>query len=497
MKYIKTYIFLAGFAITGVEMAASRLLAPYFGTSHVVWANVIGVILLAMAVGYTIGGKLVDKYPLERSMFGIGALGALVLAVLPLVSHILLLPLSQGLLETEMSIVVMTFFATLLLFGLPIFLLAMLSPFAVRLLSTDIHIVGSRSGSLSFWSTLGSIAGIYVTSFLLIPVLGVRESIWLFSILLFVPSIIKLPKKPLFSMFFVALVVVSYIIPTSPAVAFGTLRHQEESQYQHIKVVEMQDGTRYLYFNEGQGIQSAYNPSNDFLGMYYDYSALFPSFDRFKEKEELNVLILGYAGGTIGKLLHKYAPEGMKVSIDAVEIDPSVTQLSKQYFDVQESERNMYTMDGRTFLGMTQKKYDIVIVDAYSQEIYIPAHMITKEFFDAIKSVLSPEGLIAFNINVRDTNGALFQGTAATLQSVGLETNYYHVPDSYNHWVLASVSPLTVEVSIENTVLQAMRDRWTSGFTQVNRATGEIFTDNKSPVDMLIHKEILSELMVR
>lgn len=499
MKHIKGYIFLAGFAITGVEMAASRFLAPYFGTSHIVWANVIGVILLGMAIGYAVGGKLVDKYPSEKGLFGIGALGAIILAFLPVVANILLTPLSKGILQTEMGIILATFIATLILFGCPIFLLAMLSPYAVRLLSNDVNIVGSRSGSLSFWSTLGSILGIYITSFFLVPFVGIRESVWLFALLLFIPSILYLPKKLMFSSFFVAVILVSYFIPATPAAAFGTLLHQEESQYQHIKVVADAQNTKYLYFNEGQGIQSVYNPAKPLLGMYYDYAALFPLLSRFSAKKDLNVLVIGYAGGSIGKLMHAYAPSDMTLHIDGVEIDPNVTKLSKEYFGVQDNERALYTMDGRTFLKQVNKQYDIVIVDAYSQEIYIPPHMITREFFTEIADKLSSEGVLAFNINVRDIDGELFQGTMKTLQAAALQTYYMHVPDSYNHWVLGtktaslepSFSTLPEDVAPLSTI-------WKEGFTIMPPVTkGEVFTDNRSPVEMLIHGEILGELLQR
>lgn len=496
MKHIKAYIFLAGFAITGVEMAASRFLAPYFGTSHIVWANVIGVILLAMAIGYAVGGKLVDKYPAEKSLFGIGALGAVILAMLPVVADILLMPLSKGLIQSEAGVILATFVATLILFGCPIFLLAMLSPYAVRLLSTNVEVVGARSGSLSFWSTLGSILGIYITSFFLVPFLGVRESVWIFAALLFIPSVFFLPKKLMFSAFFMAVLLVSYFIPTTPAVAFGTLLHQEESQYQHIKVVNDAQNTNYLYFNEGQGIQSVYNPNKPLLGMYYDYAALFPSFSRFESKQDLNILIIGYAGGSIGKLMHQFAPDGMNIHIDGVEIDPNVTKLSREYFGVNDEERTIHTMDGRTFLSNTDKKYDIVIVDAYSQEIYIPPHMITKEFFTQVKNVLSPEGIMAFNINVRGVKGELFQGTMKTLQAAGLLTQYFHVPNSYNHWVVGTQTELQADFQLVPSSLTLLAEGWKNGFTAMPAVQGaEIFTDNRSPVEMLIHGEIFEELL--
>lgn len=491
MKFIKVYIFLAGFAITGVEMAASRFLAPYFGTSSVVWANVIGVILLAMALGYATGGRLVDRYPAEEMLYRFGAIGAVILGILPLVGNLVLLPLSGGLLHTDLGIILATFLATLLLFGLPIFFLAMLSPYAVRLLSDDLSVVGSRAGALSFWSTLGSILGIYVTSLYLIPFVGVRETIWLFAVCLFIPSVFRLSRRlPLVALAVVVLLL-NVLVPPRPALAFGTLLQMQESTYQHIKVVE-QNGTRYLYFNEGEGVQSIYNPALGWTGEYYDYAAPLLLLERFAGKKDLHVLVLGYAGGTIGKLLHRGAPAGMQVHIDGVEIDPVVTRLSKEYFGVTEDERTMHTMDGRSFVHQATKKYDLIVIDAYSQEIYIPPHMITKEFFSEVASALTPEGIIIFNLNVLDTSSPLFTGALNTLAAAGLQSQSLAVGNSYNHWIVASKDSIHFVFNgvTEDPRMLALLKAW-EDVRPLPMPPGLVFTDNNSPVEMLVHGEIL------
>lgn len=474
-------------------MAASRFLAPYFGTSSIVWANVIGVILLALAVGYHVGGRLADRYPSRQVFFGCGALGAVILAFLPFVSALVLQPLGQGLLQTPGGLVLATFVASLLLFGVPVFFFAMLSPFAVRLLSSDLAVVGSRSGSLSFWSTLGSILGIYITSLYLVPLVGVRESIWLFSALLLIPSLFFLPRRlPLTALVLLVFGTTVLVAPVPQSFAAGKVLHTQESTYQFLRVLEDAAGTRLLSFNEGQGVQSMYTPGKIWTEAYYDYAAPLPLLERFAGKSELKVLILGYAGGTVGKILRAGAPASMRVEIDAVEIDPVVSDLSTRYFGVTPEERQLFTMDGRSFVQLTEKTYDLVIIDAYSQEIYIPPHMMTQEFFGEVRSRLTPEGVVAFNINVLSTEGRLFQSALATVQSAGFTVYDVPVPRAYNRWILASATPLAPEfVALEDARVREIAAYVTSTMSGLQAQAGAtVMTDNRSPVEFFIHEEI-------
>lgn len=499
MRSIKLYIFLAGFSITGVEMAASRFLAPYFGTSSIVWANVIGVILLAMALGYALGGRIADRNPKPEMMFRIGGIGALVLSLLPFVQDVLLSPLSGRLIESGTGLVLGTFFGTLLLFGLPILFLGMLSPYAVRLISEDVAVLGKRSGSLSFWSTLGSILGIYLTSLYLIPFFGVRESIWLFAVLLLLPSLWGSHLRIFLGTFVLFCISLQILLPAGTPVAFGALLEERESTYQHIKVVEDANGVRYLYFNEGEGIQSIYNPDQPWTGQYYDYIAALPYLERFSEKTTLETLILGYAGGSIGTLLQAHAPQTMDIHIDGVEIDPVVTELSREYFGVKDTDRTMFTMDGRSFVRHTEKKYDVIVVDAYSQEIYIPPHMITIEFFKELADLLTEDGIIVFNLNALDTQTPLFQGMVRTLEVAGLQVQQLPIMGTYNHWVIASVDPVLPRFPVvEDERLQEIFQSWVSQMNIMKSSDKAItFTDNNSPVEMLVHGEILEGLWGR
>lgn len=494
LKSIKAYIFLAGFAVTGVEMAASRFLAPYFGTSSVVWANVIGVILLALALGYTAGGRLADRFPNRQLFFSLGGVGAMILALLPFAGSLVLKGLSAGLLQTSGGLIVATFLASLLLFGFPVFFFACLSPFAVRLLSQEVSVVGARSGALSFWSTLGSILGIYVTSLYLVPVVGVRESIWIFSALLFFPSVAFLPKKiPVLTAFVLVFTTSFILVPPAKSYAAGQILHEQESTYQFLRVVENAEGTRLLTFNEGQGVQSMYNPRRVWTGAYYDYAAPLPLLKRFSGKKELSILVLGYAGGTLGKILRASAPKDMQITIDAVEIDPVVTELSKQYFGVRDDERTMYTMDGRSFLQQSKKQYDLIFIDAYSQEIYIPPHMLSTEFFSEVAAHLTPEGLAAFNINVVSNEGKLFQSAIATVRSAGLSVYDMAVPGSYNHWILASKQDFVAEFApVTEDPLRNLVEYFSTNLHEVFAPSFVApLTDNRSPVELFIHEEIL------
>jgi len=497
MKLLIAYVFLAGFTITGVEMAASRFLAPTFGTSLIIWTNVIGIILLALAFGYAIGGRIADKHPDQKHFFLLGVVGSVLLFLLPFVAQSFLLYLLPYGIHSEIMNVITTFLASLILFGIPVFFLAMLSPFAVRLASKDVKVVGSKAGTLSFWSTLGSILGIYMTSFFFIPYVGIKETMWVFAALLFVPSVLMLPKKKVLSLIGISVFGISSLLyPVDKAFAYGTLQFETESVYQHIKVSETENGMRYLFFNEGVGIQSVYHPEKILTDLYYDYYLSLLNLARFEEKEELNVLILGYAGGTIGKLFHTFTPEGMTIHIDGVEIDPTVTELSKTYFGVTEEERDIYNMDGRSFLYTTEKDYDIIIVDAYSQEIYIPPHMITVEFFEQLREALTTEGVISFNLNSLGTDSPLFQATAASMEEANIVVRHLSIPDSLNFMVMGTKDgkPFGQRATTEETAIPFIT-YFLEFYSFFERSPDALlFTDNKSPIETLIHGDIFEAM---
>lgn len=489
-----------------LEMAASRFLAPYFGSSTIVWANIIGVIMAALALGYGLGGRIADKHPHFPVFYGVGIFGAMLLSLLPLVVQIFLNPITGSILTLPYWEVLGSFLMSVLLFGVPVTFLAMLSPYAVRLASSEIASVGSHAGGLYSWSTVGSILGVYLSTFITMPFFGIKETMWIFASLMLILSITGIlltsrsstRKTWLLLLFPIPVVFLTQMI-TIPVSAKVLV--QKESLYQHIKVLEKDPNTRYLVFNEGGGIQSVYHPDNSLTGFYYDPYPLFALQEGWQNKKELNVLIIGYAGGTIGKLFYKMQPPGQKIHIDGVEIDPEVTALSKQYMGVRDEERTMFTQDGRTFLKSSTSKYDIIIIDAYTREHYIPPHLITQEFFKEVSDHLAKDGRVLFNINAKSQDSLLLSTTVNTLYTVFPYVESMHVKGSYNYILTAGAQKMLFPKDIP----MYLTDELKTLYIRLSSSLGEamkspaagIFTDDKNAIEHMTNSDILDVAFAR
>src|SRR5918999_5613493 len=170
-------VFSAGAGSLATEIGAARLLAPYFGNSTIVWANVIGLVLASLALGYWLGGRLADSRPNQR-LLGAIVLGAgLIVATIPFVSKPFLDRAVEGIDELSVGAAVGSFFGVLLLFAPPVTLLGMVAPFAVRLAVTDVASAGSVAGRLYALSTVGSLVGTFASALLTIPLIGTQRTL--------------------------------------------------------------------------------------------------------------------------------------------------------------------------------------------------------------------------------------------------------------------------------------------------------------------------------
>lgn len=502
MRFLSFFVCINGLSIMAIEMAASRYLAPYFGSSTIVWANIIGVIMGALAIGYFLGGKLADRFP-EKHAFYISALvGSVVVAFIPLLVDAAVLPIAGNVLHVPFWEVVGSFLVAVFFFGIPIAFLAVLSPYSVRIANSEVAHVGSITGKLYAWGTIGSVLGVYVSTFLTIPYFGVRETIWGCAFMLFLLASIGIGfsyvKKyvSVALLLFVGAIGTSLFVRSAHATLVQKVLVDKETLYQYVRVIENSEGARYMIFNEGGGIQSVYNPHKILTGFYYDYYPLFQYDKALVAKKELSVLVIGYAGGTIGKLFHTMTASGTRLHIDGVEIDGEVSSLSKQYMGVREDERILYTQDGRSFLQEhKEKQYDIIIVDAYTREQYIPPHLITKEFFQEISQHLNGEGMLLLNINAQHKDSPLLHATVATIQSALPAVDVYSVADSYNYiiragqnlqqWDVTGLSQnfaeLVQKIQVAHTPLAAL-------------GSVPIFTDNKNNVEQLTNADIWAVL---
>ena len=478
-----------------LEMCASRLLAAYFGTSLFIWASVIGLILVYLTAGYFIGGRLADRYPSVQVLCTITAMAALAISVLPFISQSILTWSITGLSQVSVSIFFSSLLGTILLFALPVTLLGLVSPFAIRLVTKDIGKSGSTSGSLYAISTLGSILGAFLPILWLIPTFGVRRTMLILGVLLFAASLwgLRLRWRPAFS-----LVLIALVLPLGPLKDIPNLIYEQESLYNYIQVTQLPDGSRDLILNEGQAIHSIYypDPKSILTGWYWDYFLAAPYFNAGFTPQKLHrVGIIGLAAGTIA---HQFTSVYGPVPIDGVEIDPAIVDVGRKYFAMNESNLHVHVQDGRTYIETTQAKYDVVAIDAFQQP-YIPFQLTTREFFTTIRSHLSSTGVVALNTAHTTHDYRLVQAFINTMSQVFPSVYVFNVPGTFNTEIMATVQPTSITTFRANlarfpstSTMGQVASEVSPVVTQGHSDRGLIFTDDRAPIEQITDQLLLS-----
>ena len=176
-RYLYFTVFLAGMGTLAAEFGASRLLQMRFSSINLVWAVIIGLILICFAFGYAVGGRWADRSPHYQTLYTIMAWGGFTLGMIPFVAQPVLLAAASASDTLNLGIMAGTFLSTLVLFSVPVTLLAMVSPFAIRLSLDDPARAGNVAGTLSAISTIGSVLGAFLPNLLLFPTIGASRSI--------------------------------------------------------------------------------------------------------------------------------------------------------------------------------------------------------------------------------------------------------------------------------------------------------------------------------
>lgn len=491
-------VFVAGMGSLAVEFCASRLLAPYFGTSLYVWGALIGLVLLYLSAGYVLGGRLADRHPDPELLFQITAWAGLWVGLIPLVSYPILLASQQGFASLSAGLVLGTLLAVLLLFAVPVILLGTVSPFAIRLLLTDVRTGGGTAGRVYALSTAGSILGTFLPVFWFIPTYGTRPTLVGFAAILVATSLVGLwPRRRLYLAFAAALAVTWVLLPSGikPAQQ-GRLLYERDSAYNYIQVVQVGDRTELL-LNEGLAIHSVYSAQPGPLG-YWDYFTIAPAFRPAAAAwtPPRRVALLGLAGGTAATQLTRAYGRG--VEITGVEIDPALVDVAHRYFHLDEPNVHPVVDDARYWLDTRAGRYDLIGIDAYSQP-YIPFHLTTEEFFRSVRAHLAPGGVAAINVGRTATDYRLVAALAQTMAAVFPSVFLVDVPGWDNTIVYASASPLTpadvqhnLELAAPAAVADTAAGALDAGDLRVSPYHGRPFTDDLAPVERLIDEIIFS-----
>ncbi len=481
-------VFAAGAGSLATEICASRLLAPYFGNTTVVWANVIGLILVYLSVGYWVGGRFADRHPHPRVLGGILLIAAGAISVLPFIAHPFLQLALQGFSALSIGVVAGSFFATLLLFSIPVCLLGMVSPFAVRLAMRDVGTAGAVAGRLSSLATLGAIAGTFAPALVLIPAMGTQRTLLCAALLTCAAAVPLLPRRaPL-----VAAVVTGLMLIPPGAVkpAVGAVL-ERETQYQYVQVVHAADGRTTLRLDDGLADQSVYRPGTVLTGGEWDMPLVVPSLLGHPLR---GALVIGNAGGTMARALaHEYPG----VRVDGVEPDPEVTAIGRTVMGMADVPRlRVVAGDGRAFLATTTRRYDLIVIDAYRQA-YVPFWLVTQEFFELARRHLTPGGAIAFNIARVPGDDRLDRAVSGTLATVFPDVRVWPAL-RFNELVVGLDRRLT-SANLDERLralpddLQVLAPLLTAQLETV-APLADPLTDDRAPVEWLTDRALLEEI---
>jgi spermidine synthase len=502
-RYLLLTVFFSGMTTLAAELAASRLIGAVYGTSNIVWASIIGLILIYLTAGYFLGGWWADRNPSPPPMFRVIAWGAFTLGLVPYVASPVLKSAAHAFEGLQAGVLAGSFLGVLILFSIPITLLGTVSPFAIRLSISDPMDAGKISGRIYAISTLGSFLGTFLPTLYTIPALGTRLTFLIFSLLLLLIALTGLiltdSWRSAFKLFWMplALIVLAIVarnlsIKESPGQLF-----ESESAYNYIQVQEVNDFT-VLRLNEGQGVHSIFQPDNIRYGGPWEQFLVGPFLYKHKLPQDVkSMAIIGLAAGTTARLA-AIVYDG--IQIDGFEIDEEIVAVGREYFALNIENLNVVIGDGRLNLELSTKNYDIIAVDAYRPP-YIPPHMTTLEFFSIAKSHLTKNGTLTINAASVPGDRRLVNGLASTLSMLFPSVYTLDVPGSLNTMIYATVSPTSIDDFVKNLdrlkkvgsihpLLIEVMSTATANLGDDYEKT-EIFTDDRAPIEWIVNDMVL------
>ena len=506
-RYLYFAVFSSGLATMASEMAASRLLGNVFGSSNLVWASIIGLILIYLTAGYFLGGRLADKRPEHKTLFSVMLWGGFAIGVVPLVSRPILKLAATAFDNLQMGDLLGSFVVVMVLFIIPITLLGMVSPIAIRLAITTPEESGQISGRIYAISTMGSFIGTFLPVLLLIPLLGTTNTFITVSVFLMLVALVGLVLDQGWKKTFIWLWMPVALTITALSWAGGTFKDtpgqviELESAYNYIEVVE-DDGYTMLRLNDGQGVHSMYNPEViDYGGPWQQFLAG-PFFYPDTGLEDVErIAIIGLAAGTTARQATAvFGP----LPIDGYEIDPEIIAVGEEYFGMDLPHLNAYAQDGRWGLFTSEEEYTLVAIDAYRPP-YIPWHLTTQEFFQLVEDHLTEQGVVVINVGRSPSSRALIDAMVTTLQTVFPSVHVMDIPYTLNTMVYATKQPTEIEDLIGNylalrgdpathpLLLHAIEQ--TILYEQPLPAPTVVFTDDKAPVEWVVNRMVLEFML--
>ena len=495
--------FFAGVSVMAVELGASRLMAPYFSSSQIVWTVIIGVIMIAMAIGNLWGGKLADKTNSPDRLYGRILIAAIWIALIPFAGRWLIAGVSLLLATfvTKNFLVWAALAACLVIFAFPCVLLGTVTPSLTKFTVDNLDDTGKTVGRLNALNTIGSIIGTFVPTFITIPTVGTAATFLIFAGVLAAIGIVyfAFARKRMLKGIVAAVVIVGlcFTLPTySFAFWENDITLEDESIYNYLQVKD-NDKRTVLSTNVLFGVQSIQRKDAELTGMYYDYALAAPCMAGMdgSENDGRSVMILGMGSGTYASYCVRYFP-GVKVQ--GAEIDQKIADIATEYFGLPDSVE-VAVEDGRAYLTASQEQFDVIMVDAY-QDITIPFQLSSVEFFTEVQRHLKPGGVMVVNLNMTSAqDGSINQYLCDTMASVFAHTYTVNVPANTNTVVFCTDADDLRQTFDENRV-RLSNAKYADMMEKVAQSLQDytggdcILTDDKAPVELL-GMRVLDELI--
>jgi spermidine synthase len=485
-RRIEVLAFVVGSASLGAEIAAARLLAPWFGASTIVWANTIATVLVALSIGYWVGGRLADRDPTLAGLSRVVLWAAALLALVPFVAAPFLRISVKALDRVEAGAFVGSLFAVLVLVAVPVLLLGAVAPYAVRLSVRSVEEAGRIAGRLYAISTMGSLVGTFLSALLLIPLVGTRRTFLAFALALAIAAVPAMRRRFVLAPIGVALLL-AIPVGTVKATGDGRVIWERETQYQYARVVQTPNGVRRLELNEGEAVHSVYEPGRWLTDNYWDEMLVLPFAGTGRPR---SIAILGNAAGTTARAYGHFFPA---TRVDGVELDPALTDVGRRLFDMRGPNLHIHTADARPFLRTAHRRWDAIVVDAYRQP-YIPFYLTTREFFQEVRDHLNPGGVVMVNVGHPNDSDSLEKVLSATMDTAF--GTVVRDPVSSENTVLAGSTGDLSAARLHRAVGSLPPDLAAVAAAAANRLApalrgGDVYTDDRAPVEWLIDASIV------
>jgi len=503
-KYLLFTVFVSGMTTLAAELAAGRLIGNVFGTSNLVWASIIGLILIYLTLGYFLGGKWADNNPTPGAMYRILAWGAFTIGLVPYIAGPVLRSAATAFEALSVGIMAGSFIAVLILFSVPITLLGAISPFAIRLSVDDTSKSGQISGQIYAISTLGSFIGTFLPTLVTIPTIGTKLTFFVFGFFLLFVALIGLAKfasrREMLKLIWmpVVLAIVAALSAGQSLKNSSGQVYETESAYNYIQVQE-QSGYTLLKLNDGQGVHSIYHPDTLNYGGPWEQFLVGPYFYADRKPQDIErMAIVGLAAGTAARQASAVYGD---IPIDGFELDEKIVEVGEKYFGLNLPNLTVHIGDGRLNLERSPYKYDIIAVDAYRPP-YIPPHMTTQEFFGIVASHLTEDGVLTINVGSVPGDRRLIDGLATTIATQFASIHIMDIPSTLNTMIFATKQPTTRENFTSNLVafstdpsvhpllVAAMASTYANfkdGYT-----TTTVFTDDLAPIEWIVNDMVVS-----